>query len=150
MGDDTLPSCAAAIAAMGEEEVRLAARAVAGALDGLDTGFAKAALDRLAEVEVGAVHDIRAEAVAEWLGDLLPHLVAARPDSGADRCRRRSGYGSNAVLQDAFHEPAPAHVEDDEPRSPVLAAEDDGEAVRREEAERASGPLGPEAVALLE
>ena len=93
---------------------------------------------------------IRAEALAERLGDLLPHLVAARPDSGADRCQRRSGHGSNAVRQDAFHEPAPADVEDDEPWSSVLAREDDGEAVRGEEAERAAGPLGPEAVALLE
>src|SRR6185312_1955426 len=89
-------------------------------------------------------------ALAEWLGDVLPHLVAARPDSGADRCQRRSGYGSNAVLQDAFDEPAPADVEDDEPRSSLLAREDDGEAVRGQEAERAVGPLGPEAVALLE
>ena len=96
------------------------------------------------------LHDVVAEARAERLGDLLPHLVAAGADSRPDRGCRRAGHRSDAVLEDAVHEPAPADVQDDEARSPIPAGEDDGEAVRREEAHGTPRLLRPEPVSLLE
>src|SRR6188508_1448114 len=146
IGNDTLSAGSASIPAMGEEELRLAAGAVAGPLDGLDAGLAEATLDRLCEVKVPAVHDVVAEARAERLRDLVPHLVAARADPRPDRRGGGSGDGSHAVLEDALDHPAPADVQDDEPRAPVLPGEDDGEAVSREQAERAPRLLGPEPV----
>src|SRR3954471_3135615 len=135
---------------MGEEELGLTARAVTCALDGLDPGRREAALDRLREVEIAPLHDVVAEARPERLGDLLPHLVAARADPRPDHGGRRAGEGGDPVFEDAVNEPAPADVEDDEARRPAPAGEDDGEAVCREEAEGARRFLRSEAVPLLE
>ena len=145
-----MPSSATSVAPMGEEELGLAARAVARARDRLHARRPQAALDRLGEIEVPIVHDVVAEARTKRLGDLLPHLVAARPDSRADRGSGRARHRGDAVFENAFDEPAPADVEDDEPRGAVLACERDREAVRREKSQGSAGLLRPEPVTLFE
>jgi len=128
----------------------LAARAVAGALDGVDSGDAEAALDRLGEVEVPPVEHVVAEAGAEGLGDLLSHLVATRPDSRPDRRDDRAGDRLYAGFEDSVYEAAPADMEDDEARLPVPSREDDRKAVGGEQPEGPAGPLRPDPIPLLE
>src|SRR5215211_5700352 len=135
---------------MRKEELRLAAGAVSRALEGLDPGCPEAPVDRLREIEVAPLHDVVAEAPAERLRDLLTHLVAARADPRTDRRGRQAFHRRDAVFEDAFHQPAPADVKDDEAWRSVLAGENDGKAIRGQKPESPAWLLGPEPVSLLE
>src|SRR5207253_3212196 len=82
-----LASCQAPVAAVREEELRVAGRAEVGPLDALTARFSERPLDRGPKVELAAADDVGAERLPERLRHVLPHLVAARPDRGADgRC----------------------------------------------------------------
>src|SRR5688572_4504458 len=150
VGNDSLSARASAVAAVGEEKLRLAGRAMPVALYRRAPGFEQRSLRREAEVEVAAVHHPVAKPRAKRLGHLLAHLVAARPDPGADRRgdpvprRRGDAFGGNAAQKTT-----PADVEDREPRRSGGASERDGKAVRGDEHERAARPVRPETVAAL-
>src|SRR5262245_14907704 len=83
-GNDPLAPRAAPVPAMREEEALLAGRAEAHALDLGDAGGAEGPLGGLGQVEPPADHDVVAVALPERLGHLLPDLVAADADAGAD------------------------------------------------------------------
>src|SRR5690349_592831 len=82
------------------------------------------------QVGPAVADDVLAEAVAQDAGDILPHLVAARPRSGPDRCGRTAADDLHATLDDAGHEPPPAGVQHGQP-APVLARDRNRDAVRR-------------------
>src|ERR687891_566922 len=84
VSNDSLAARDSAVATVREKEPRLARRAASVPLHGADAGGAQRALGRLREVEVAPPENVRAEALAVGSGHLLPHLVAARPDPGAD------------------------------------------------------------------
>ena len=63
------------------------------------------------------MHDVVAEALAVRRGDLLPHLVAARPDRRADRgCESAAAERLDSRRDDSREQPLPAGVEDGDRR----------------------------------
>src|SRR3954454_3789638 len=81
--DPSLAAGHAVVATVGEEEVRVAARAVVDVLDLLDTGGAQLCLGDRTQVEHAAV--CHAVVVGERVEDLGPDLVTALPDAGPHR-----------------------------------------------------------------
>src|SRR5215211_4063503 len=104
-----LPAGDAAVAAMGEVEVRAAAGAVVEVLDVGDAGVDELARDHRAQVEHAPVRD--AFEVLEPLEHLRADLIAAATDTWADRSRRPFVESFDGLLQDAAGEGSPAAVE---------------------------------------
>src|SRR5262245_33577141 len=122
----SLPSRRAAVAAVREEELRVAGRAQVDALDLLDAGRAQRPLGRGPQVELAARDDVAAERLPERPGDLLPHLVAARADARADaRGERAAAEGLGGGRRDPGEQPAPPRVDDGDRRVAVRARERD-------------------------
>src|SRR4051812_7284988 len=86
--DPSLATGHAVVAAVREEEFRVAARAVVDLLNLLDAGGAQLCLGDRTQVEHAAV--CHAVVVRERLEDLGPDLVTALPDAGTDRGALRS------------------------------------------------------------
>ena len=122
------------VAAVREEELRLAAGAEAGGLDLLDPGLEQEPPRDLGQVEHAAVGDAVAE-VGEGGEHLVADLVAAGTDPGADR-----GVGGadrlGALGEDPGGEPAPAAVQH---RHSAGARESDRQAVGDEDERRQAG-----------
>ena len=124
----------ALVAAVGEEELRLAEGAEAGRLDLLDPGAGEQAAGDLGEVEHAAVGDPLAE-VGEGLEHLGADLVAAGADPGADRGAGRFDR-DGAPGDDPGREPAPAAVQHRHAAGP---GERDRQAVGGEDERRQAG-----------
>ena len=109
------------------------------------------ALDSERQVQVPAAHDLRSKALAVGSRDLLPHLVAARPD-------RRSHSGSEpsasecggSALDDSGQQALPADMQERQPGVALRPAERHRGAVCGHEQHRLARTVAPEAVALFE
>ena len=112
------------VAAVGEEQLRVAARAQVGGLDRIDAGAGEQPPRDLGQVEHAPVGDAVAEP-GERRQDLVADLVAAGADPRPDRRRARPDLPRPA-LDDPAGEPAPAAVEH---RDPALAGERHRQAV---------------------
>src|SRR3954451_10493487 len=144
--DHPLRAARPAAPPMREEEVGVAARAEVDALDLLDARTAQCALGRTPQVEDAAARQIGVEACRHLWTD----LVAARPDRRPDdRSGARPTKLTHARVDDAFRKPAPARVEDGEPRLALRGPDGDRDAIRREREHRLSGDVTPEPVARL-
>src|SRR5918992_6192265 len=122
------------VAAVGEIEVGVAARAAVEVLDRGDPRGGEPRVDHLAQVEHAAVRG--APHVLELGEDLRADLVAAAADARPDGGGRRAPEPVPGLLDDAAREGAPAAVEHGRL---VAVREGDGEAVgdQHEEAEPA-------------
>src|SRR5690349_13692485 len=110
---------------MGEERLRLAGRAAVEAVDAVDARGPESPLGARPEIEAPVTDDVVAEALAERRRHLLPHLVAAGPDPGADRGGEApSAEGLDPRGDDALEQPAPAGMEHCDRRLSLVRARD--------------------------
>src|SRR3954447_18312238 len=140
--DDSLSARDAAVAAVGEEEVRVARRAEVHPLDRARARAPQRALGGGPEVEPPVAREVGLEA----LRDLRPDLVAARPDPRSDAGSVGAADRRNARLDDPFGETAPARLQHRQLR---VVDERDRQAVRRQREHRHRRDVRPEAVAGL-
>jgi hypothetical protein len=77
------------VAAVREEELRLASGAVARALDRGHSGLMQGSLRGSAQIEAAVHDDVVSEALAERTGNLFANLVAAGSNPWPDRRRER-------------------------------------------------------------
>src|SRR6266545_3875375 len=85
--EHSLASTRRSVAAVREEELRIARRAQVEAVDACDAGALELQLGGTPEVEPAGGYDRVAEAFAVRARNLVADLVAARADRGPD-CRR--------------------------------------------------------------
>src|SRR6187399_1064359 len=116
IGDQPLAAGAAAVAAVREEELRVAARTQIRTVDVLHACGVERPLGGGPEVEAAVLDDVVPETLAERRSHLLPHLVAARADAGTDDGRERAAEGAGARLDDSCQQPTPADVQGGESR----------------------------------
>src|SRR5215210_1087359 len=106
--DDPLPAGDAGVAAVREEELRVARGAEVETLDRVRTGAPQQPLGGRPEIELPSAGEVGVESV----GDLRADLVAARPDRGADAGGVGAADRGDARLDDALEQATPAGVED--------------------------------------
>src|SRR5262245_27094966 len=151
VGDHPLPAGPPCVTAVREEQIRVAGRAQVRASHVRDSCGAQGALGGGPEVEPPVPHHLVTVTLAERRGDLLPDLVAARTDPGADRRRERaSSERCDSASDDPAQQAAPADVQRrDRGRPAVGAGNRDRQAVGGEDEQRLSGRVGPEPVTRL-
>ena len=93
---------------MGEEELGIAMRAEVHSLHFFDARFAERAIRGAPQIEVPAAQHIRPVGSGEGLGDVGPHLVAARPDRGTDRRVQPASERPGPLGNDPSEQSAPA------------------------------------------
>src|SRR5712691_5527042 len=127
--DHSLTTRDAVVATVREEELRLARGAEVDALDLRSSGFAQHALAGAPQIEVAPVDDVAGEARAIRGADLVADLVAARPDTRADRGRHGTVERRDAGGDDPLEQTDPADVENGERGPSVRSRERDRQAV---------------------
>jgi hypothetical protein len=100
--EDSLDAAGLAVAAVGEEELRMARRAEVDAFDLRDACVEQSAFGRAPQIEPAVADDLAPEARAERAGDVVAHLVATGTDPRADRsCELAVAEGGDGALDDA-------------------------------------------------
>ena len=152
IGNDALPSRAAVVAAVGEEELRLARGAVARCARPVATPASRSARSAAPPRSSLPVRDDFRRRSARGTAPRPPR----RPRSSMGRCpgptAAATGPSPSAATPDStmpVEQAAPADVENARAgRSRREPRERDGQAVGRDERHRLTGPVGPEPVAL--
>src|SRR5439155_14676624 len=132
---------AAVVAPVREETVSVTRRAQVAAFDLLDAGRPQRTLGGGPQVEPAVACDVLPEGLTERHCNLLPHLVAARPDARTDRRGELAGADRpHARSDDPGEQATPAGVQDlDRGPEAVRARNRDRQAVGGEKQHRAAG-----------
>src|SRR6266545_326572 len=138
------------VAAMGEEQFRVARRAEVEALDARDARIPQRQFRRTPQIESAVTQDLAPETRAERVGDVVSHVVATRTDRRAHRGCERSTERRSRALDDSRQQPAPTDVEHGDRRCvSVDPRQRDRHAVGAHREDGQVGLVRPEAVAGL-